>query len=158
MGKYFSLVYSIFQIPDGGWRASPYIRQDGRYSKGNHFHYTQETKPTEEVVSYLEGAKKMPEWGISGCTSGYEEGAGTYKSEMTQYKPENLKDAWIIEPGRGNDKKLDLNKLSQPDLIKRLNEIKYPDGFVPEFSQGYVHKYTKKITQCWEKEMFMFMR
>ena len=43
---------------DGGWRASPYIRQDGRYSKGNHFHYTQETKPTEEVVSYLEGAKK----------------------------------------------------------------------------------------------------
>ena len=80
--------------------------------------------------------QKNAEWGISGCTSGgYEEGAGTYKSEMTQYKPENLKDAWIIEPGRGNDKKLDLNKLSQPDLIKRLNEIKYPDGLFRIFAR-----------------------
>lgn len=142
---------------DGGWRASPYVRADGRYSKGNHWHYTQETKPAEEIVSYLESAKKNAGMGdIGEYFKEYDQGRASYKSEMTQYKPENLNDLASIEPGRGDDKKLEINKLSQPELIKRLNEIKYPDGFVPDFANGYVHKYTKNHTMLGEGQVYVY--
>lgn len=38
---------------DGGWRSCPGIR-DNLYIKGNGIHYTQETKPHESIIRYLE--------------------------------------------------------------------------------------------------------
>lgn len=45
---------------DGGWRSCPgYLSQYHIYSKGNNIHYTQETKPSAELVNYLESQSDL---------------------------------------------------------------------------------------------------
>jgi hypothetical protein len=41
-------------ISSGCWRSCPKMEYDGKYSKGLGYHYTQETKPHDRIVDYLE--------------------------------------------------------------------------------------------------------
>ena len=141
---------------DGGWRVTPYF--GGVYSKGSGIHYTQETKPHEELSHYLENQpvsqeykgdlivkyfsftilnekgemQSEPDKGLSEIQ--------TFGGEHTQYDDRGRLDGVReFKPG-------ELNKQlkSREDLV-RLEEVtkveNLPDGFVPDFSGAPIRTY-----------------
>ncbi len=121
---------------DGGWRSSPGYDPRGIYSKGNGIHYTQETKPHNDIVGYLErNADNYARYqgdlisdrfnfGDDNMRSVY-----TYNREVSRYNDRGaLGQFQEHSPGQG------LPQGRGPDIFRSLN---FADprlkGFLPDF-------------------------
>lgn len=151
---------------DGGWRASPGMAMDPSgpiFSKGARKHYTQETKPTELIVAYLEKAEAntitVPE-----AASAHFSGP-VYLQNIVQYKSEVVVTQDVLDPsfaytiGKGGKTEFHMNAMKgfSPEATRmRLENITYPEGFVPNFEQSFVNNYLKNHSILGPSQVYVY--
>ncbi len=124
---------------DGVWRSTPgYDPLKQIYSKGEGYHYTQETKLNYEIAKFLDG-DNLPSSNIGSdlirekfnLVNLEMQGVNTFKNESIRYNDlGQLKD---IQKFKAGVRYL----LDKPNIVvNSLNKIRYPEGFVPDFNKG----------------------
>ncbi|MCC6273541.1 MAG: FHA domain-containing protein [Deltaproteobacteria bacterium] len=148
---------------DGGWRASPY-QLGGHLAKGVGRHYTQETQPIPELneaFQYLEEAGS----GIPKLRMKDEEFAnyidvgsplldqsaqqtmlGGFSKEVFFPSNVGMTDIGGMQPGKAF-KAGGYYGASDPAVVPKLASLRYPDGFIPDFSKepGKVYRETHTL-------------
>lgn len=142
-------------LSDGGWRSCPGI-SGHHYSKGHIIYeggYVWGTKPAHEIVSYLEERENDTRYidysgkvneidRIFNIDDLIDQGIYTYRSEVSSTKINSSISRETIyesmEPGIG--------LIGHPsEARKRLEEMKLPNGFMPDFSSpadGYMYQHS----------------
>lgn len=153
----FSL-YGTFYVPrffykslsNGGWRACPRIevvREQAFFSKGLRVHYTQETKPVEEILLHLEWAQEKSL--VSHISrqqyraienlfdreffneETLEPAVFSYENELAIYDAGfELTPLHKYQPGQGFKS---LEETKAKDIYEYFRSLKYPAGFLPNF-------------------------
>ncbi|HPU94831.1 MAG TPA: hypothetical protein PK398_01495, partial [Candidatus Gracilibacteria bacterium] len=140
---------------DGGWRVTPYF--NGQiYSKGDNIHYTQETKPHEELSAYLGSQAVNQKYNGDFIQEYFSMGIADEKGEITFNDGLSEVKTFSAEHSRYDDGgKFDgvrqfnpgrLNKdLKNREDLARLEKVtsveNLPDGFVPDFSAKPLRSY-----------------
>jgi len=141
---------------DGGWRSCPGAKGERkRYSKGNGIHYTQETKPHEDLIAYLDAASKnhlsrydgdiiqeyfstsdgaKPEWDTFDVETARYYDRGTLAA-LQEYRPGYYATEYIGHNAHLGDKFKDID-FTDPKLV----------DFVPDFTKGPQEKSTVSHT------------
>lgn len=132
---------------DGGWRSCPGLEDGYRYSKGLGFHYTQETKPHENIIRYLEEADKTGHRSASYSTDVIEEyfdggkssGWNSFDKEVALYDDKGvLREFQKYPPGYYTKEKLK-NLGGEISLPTKFKELDFSNPglkeFLPNFSQ-----------------------
>jgi hypothetical protein len=155
---------------DGGWRSCPGFEM-GRFSKGNGIHYTQETKPHEKLIRYLEDAEKNAQFvtydgdvvqkyfnrykNIS--KDSWPPDWDTYKSETDKYDDKGiLSEFQKFPPGYMLQKGLRLDK----DLSELFSNFDFSSPqlreFKPDFTKDPVRKFIFTHTMLGEVNAEVF--
>ena len=144
---------------DGGWRSCPYT-ESGHYSKGAGIHYTQETKPLEDIIRHLEAADSQPTvvfnddslveayFSYDKLSKQKTEELITYDSEIKKYD-----DIGFLESVQGDkDTFRNASRYAPGHIFTRrtsseeLRNLKYPKDFIPNFSDTPKKTYQYKHT------------
>ncbi|MCE9624129.1 MAG: FHA domain-containing protein [Deltaproteobacteria bacterium] len=147
---------------DGGWRASPYML-GGHYAKGVGKHYTQETQPIpelneqfqilenagsgvpkvrlkdEDFARYIDAGSPVLDQAAVGTM------LGGFKKEIIFPANVGMTDIGGIQPGQAF-KAGAYGGASDPAVIPRLANLRYPDGFIPDFKQAPSKTYQENHT------------
>ncbi|MFO1462393.1 MAG: protein phosphatase 2C domain-containing protein [bacterium] len=137
---------------DGGWRASPY-QIGGHIAKGVGRHYTQETQPIPELneaFQFLEDAGSgFPKLRMKDEDfANYIDVGSPLLDQGAQqtmlagfgkevFFPSNvgMTDIGGLQPGKAF-KGGGYYGASDPAIVPKLASLRYPDGFIPDFSKG----------------------
>lgn len=137
-------------ISNGSWRVCPRIQvfnDQAFFSKGFRTHYTQETKPAEEIIAHLQWVENSLVTELS--RQQYraienlfdrdffneetpEPAVFSYESEVSIYKSDaDLEPFHKYQPGLGFHS---TDAKNGKDVYKYFRNLKYPPGFLPNFS------------------------
>ena len=136
---------------DGGWRSSPGKEDNGRYSKGQYIHYTQETKPSKDIVMLMDALyKKDMTLRISDDISNNFvlldlkfKGSHTYNREIFKYETDKLSEFTECVPGL-------CFKSGTKDYQQLLRNLDFKrkglEGFIPDFKYRPKYSYYSSHT------------
>jgi len=150
---------------DGGWRSTPQYA-GGIFSKGK-YHYTQETKPVEQILLFLEAMEKIPGkvlnigsdrevialfTDLEKNTDPAKKAAYTFEKEVHPYDDGGrhlLREFQLCPPGDCFQQEWadDARKHGHipyenlNDFIALFDHLTYPAGFIPDFTKNPLRTY-----------------